>query len=731
MGAFLRLWHLDSAMFLNDQSILMTLAREAITLHALPVTGIPSSVGTLNPPFSVYLLVPFAAFGRNPWPAVVALALWNVAGIGITYVFALRHFGRWVAAISALLLATCGAAVDYSRYLWQQNYLAPFLALFGLALFSWCVRGKRGWFPIAVLTLVIAALLHPTAVLLVPVLVMAAVLAPVWPNRWEWSIAIVGVALLLAPSVIWEALTNGSDLQALGQLTHNQAHVDWAAVACLYEVLGRPGTATGFPVAPDGTLTSLRALILQPPHTIFQSHSFYSQLGRSELLIPLAAFGLFLLGWLVLTGGMVLRALSMLRNQGHSCVEAEVVSARNGRNPWQRPRGDPMWRGYVLLWLWVTIPPLALVRHTSPVYPHYLMILYPAAFVVSAIGLDWLVRRVLALGRAVVPSQRPAARLGRALPGVAVGMLVGLLIAGQAMESGRFIASLGTAQYDGPSFDSLPLYALSAADAALGGLQRRMGARAVFVLTQQSRDAALTYMLVADHPGHYRVPDDCLVLPAPAMGPALVVSSRASSAAAQLLSQLPGATHVADLPLPGGEPLQVYRVSAAAATLPGERSLAPLVFRDTAGAGLSLEGVAPAGSGMLRLRWRVLSSTTAGLTQTAFHITLAGGAGGGVANTVACQATAWHAGETLFTWLPIPAGATSAIPRLSATAEADAQVVSVQAETTMPGLHWAGPLRVLGFSTVLTEQTSLSAVDGHPTPASLPTRRTPRAPPAR
>src|SRR6185437_5128664 len=59
LAAFLRLWHIETTQFLDDQTYLMQLARGAFLHGAIPVTGIPSSIGTLNPPLSVYLLMPF------------------------------------------------------------------------------------------------------------------------------------------------------------------------------------------------------------------------------------------------------------------------------------------------------------------------------------------------------------------------------------------------------------------------------------------------------------------------------------------------------------------------------------------------------------------------------------------------------------------------------------------------------------------------------------------------
>ncbi|MGH2517166.1 MAG: ArnT family glycosyltransferase, partial [Ktedonobacterales bacterium] len=182
LGAFLRLWQLGTSQFLDDQAILMSMARSSVVQHAIPITGIPSSIHALNPPLSVYLLMPFALFGKDPFPAIVALALWNVAGVALCYIFAWRYFGRRVAAIGTLLFATSGAAVDFSRFLWQQNYMPPLLILWALATFAGALRGTRGWFFASATLLALATLLHPTALLLAPVLLAAFALAPRKPH---------------------------------------------------------------------------------------------------------------------------------------------------------------------------------------------------------------------------------------------------------------------------------------------------------------------------------------------------------------------------------------------------------------------------------------------------------------------------------------------------------------------------------------------------------------------
>src|SRR5262245_13292427 len=87
LAVVLRLWHLEQSQFFDDQAGLMTLAHQALVYGAVPVTGIRSSIGTLNPPLSIYLLLPAALFTSNPLPSLIALALWNVLGVALVYRF--------------------------------------------------------------------------------------------------------------------------------------------------------------------------------------------------------------------------------------------------------------------------------------------------------------------------------------------------------------------------------------------------------------------------------------------------------------------------------------------------------------------------------------------------------------------------------------------------------------------------------------------------------------------
>jgi len=122
LSAFLCFWHINLTQFLEDQRNFIAIARQAVLHGGIPIASIPYSIGTYSPPLSEYLLIPFSLFGKDPMPAVISLALWNILGVALAYIFALRFFGRRVAATAALLFATCGTAVNYSRLIWPTSY---------------------------------------------------------------------------------------------------------------------------------------------------------------------------------------------------------------------------------------------------------------------------------------------------------------------------------------------------------------------------------------------------------------------------------------------------------------------------------------------------------------------------------------------------------------------------------------------------------------------------------
>ncbi|MGH2515640.1 MAG: glycosyltransferase family 39 protein, partial [Ktedonobacterales bacterium] len=400
LGAFLRLWQIGTTQFLDDQAGLYALARTSVLHGAFPLTGIPSSIGTLNPPLSVYLLLPFAALTANPLPAVVTLALWNVAGVVFCYIFALRYFGRRVAAVGTLLFATNAAALNYSRFLWQQNYLPPLLALWALTLYMGAVRGKRRWLAGNILLLCLAILLHATAALLAPITLAGILLAPRFPRLRAYVVAAAGVLLLMVPTLIFEVASRGYDLRKLAHYALHGGHFDGQIFSVFVGALSGAGSGDLGPQAP------------------------YAASAAWFPIFPWVTLALVLAGWLVLTVRIGAPAVALWRGAASASGDASKVTRvkRWGVAVWRGLRTDAVWRGRFLLWFWVTLPPLTMLHHSGDLFVHYLLVIFPAVFIVGGFGVEWVLRAA-----ATLPAR--AVLLRRAAPALAL-LVVALVVAG-------------------------------------------------------------------------------------------------------------------------------------------------------------------------------------------------------------------------------------------------------------------------------------------------------------
>lgn len=750
LGAFLRLWHIEVTQFLYDQAGLMALARGAILRPALPVTGIGSSIHTFNPPHSIYLLIPFVALGKDPLAAAISIALWNSAGVALCYLLALRFFGRRVATISALLFAVSGKAVIYSRFIWQQNYLPPLLVLWAFTLYAGCVQGKRGWLApnVALLALIVA--LHPTGLLLTPLLLVALFLAPQRPRPREYVLSAGLIAVLLAPTIIWEIVSHNVDLEALSRLNYRVARVDFDNVAMLHQLLGGPA----FPFANVGHTYAMAA-----------PSSTYAALGAFHPLMGFAVALLYGASYLILTALVVAPMRAVWPTLGPAATRWRRLVAGLGAS-WRGLRADPTWRGHLLLWLWVILPPLALIRHSTPLYVHYLLVLYPAVFIMAGVAVEWALNRSLsrrmgmwALFAALPAVDRIAAALtakvtdwrwsrqrhvrarakgqaagkGNHLPAskrsrpsayrALLLTLVALFIAGEATQSTLFIAAQASGAVDN-TYYGYPLNEMRAADTTLAALQRREGTTATYVGTRRSYYSdALRYLLVAEEPGRVGLYGNCVALPAPNAGPALVVSTARDNPDAALLAALPDARRVAALPMPGGEPFGIYRVEGAPALLPGETPLAQVVFRNRASASLRLEAGAWERPNTLRLRWTVLTPSPATATSQWYgvraHTLDANGAEGRLLAQGSCDATRWRVGETIFTWLSVVTPPIAQGPPATDTSLASQPLlIDVQSRSFALFAPTLGPLRLLSSrldATLLDTLTpSLATPAGRP-----------------
>lgn len=670
LAAFLRLWSIDLSEILSNQVQQLLLARGAWLHGALPVTGVATSVGNLGPPLTIYATAPFMVFGKDPLLATVALALWNVLGVILCYIFANRYFGRVVAASGALLFASSGMAVYYSRSIWTPNYLPPVLILCMLMLFLGCISGRRGWFAPHVALLIMAIQILPAAALLIPVSVLGFLLAPhkAWPSRREWALASGLVALLLAPTLLWEAMNSFQDVRIIGNyLLKGAFNLD------------------GFRL--------LAAMLGAPNPGDLGANSLYAQTGSWAGIVNAAAILCFVAGFAVLTvrlgrvGLYVWREGVVSATDRHSRVRGGLVAI------WRGLRAEPVWRAHLLLWLWIVIPLVLLLWHTSALQSYDLLVLYPAVFIAGGFAFQ-------AAFRAAEKWVPRAAFARQVAPAVILTALTVLVLA-QAFQAALYPAALASGSYN--AFASAapdpgrgyPLAELEQLDTALGALQTEQHGGAIFISLPTSalyRDP-IEYMTVAEHSDRVGFAANCLVLPAPDEGPALMVATQPAGPANSLLSSLPMLKPVANLAMAGSAAIAVYQLSGKLPPLIGEQALTPITFADAGSNGLRLDAMAIQPDGRIRLRWTVLGSAATSQGSPWYHIAPSVRSATGSAAALPatdCQPTRWRAGETVFTWVS---------GKDAATAQTLLLQVSGGARTDGYTLRSAGPLQVLAGQT--------------------------------
>ncbi|HLY30429.1 MAG TPA: glycosyltransferase family 39 protein, partial [Ktedonobacterales bacterium] len=439
--------------------------------------------------------------------------MWNIFGVGLCYIFALRYFGRRIASIGTLLFATCGAAVNYSRFIWQPNYLPPLLVLWAITLYAGCVQGRRRWFVGHATILLLAILLHSVVALLIPVTGVAVALAPQRPRLVEYGAVALIALVLAAPTLIWEAISNGYDARALYHSALHGGQIDLQVIRSLYAVLGAPGAGDFGPTA------------------------LYAQLSLAYTPLNIAAALIFALGYLALTLRIARPALAIWRTNpdvththvqsGASVSSSPTFAAVYAKaTPRERPglawrwlravyhglRADAPWRAELLLWLWVTTPVVLLLRHSAPPQVHYLLVLFPGVFLTSAFAAvdvpHWLGR--------LRPPQRTTPGTTPRWAALAVSAAITLLLIAQAGQSAVYVTSLADTSFTALAGYGYPLSELETADQAMTALQHANGAANVEIITPTAaryRDP-LDYLLVSEHSTRVSLTANCLLLPA-------------------------------------------------------------------------------------------------------------------------------------------------------------------------------------------------------------------------
>lgn len=544
VAGFLRLYQINISEFNADQAAIFGLARDALQHGLLPIVSNRASIGIENPPAVIYLLMLPASLSVDPVWAAVMVALYNIFAVLLTYIFTRRYYGRFAALVAALLYATAAKPLNYSRFIWQQNMLAPFVIMFIFALFWGVVERRKGWFVLAVLLLGISYQLHETSLFLAIPLLAAIILAP-GTVRWrDLAFALAILLVIFSPYILWEIFSRFSDVSIALNVGKSTASFDTESIR-LYRLLLSPNGFTSYNRVPSNPASFLR---------------FFA------LLLPWLRH---LLQFIVFGG---LATAAVLAVWPRRDTQSPAMTQRSFSfliHWWREYRSTPYRCGLTLLLIWQVVPLLLLMHHTVMLYPYYLLCLMPGPYILAGFFLAQIAKWLQLIRQRGVSSAGAIARIRPILTGNAltttlrfsIYAFAAFIVIAQLMTSTATVvdAAQGIDGY-GKRFNDLNSLEKAMNEADILAQQRHLNR--VYITTDYSTEAAMSYLTQ-----QMRTPttlfDDsrCFVLPNPTDGPAVMLVSPYADVTNALLREYASTTLVDQPARLGAPPFKLYIVS--------------------------------------------------------------------------------------------------------------------------------------------------------------------------
>jgi hypothetical protein len=673
----LRFYQIATTEFDEDQAMVFRMAHDAINHGLLPATSNIASIRIVNPPAVIYFFMLPAAFSANPLWCAIYVALFNIIAVLLTYVFVRRFYGRLAAIIASLLYATAAVPLEYSRFIWQLNLVAPFVVLFMFTLFKGVVERRKGWLFPALLLLGILFQLHETSTLLIAPFLVALVLAP-GTLRWrDLALGIASLLLIFFTYLLWEFSTKFADLNMVLQVAKLHAHFDSQAFT-YYEFFLSPY---------DRVPTNMHSLL----------YSFVTPLGwlrRILVLLVVCGLATALIGIVLPTrrGGSEEDAgRGRLRRPGLEAPPPRVNGLHRLRTIWAGFRAAPQRCGFALLLVWQIVPILILSRHAVPLYPHYFLILMPGPFILIGIFLSkvvlWLQRR------------------GRHwnIPRYGVYTFACLIIIAQLVSSTADLTDQASGNIP-HSYAYNTLNSLQDALAEADQLALLRHLNHVYIATDQFTGVTLRYL--AEQMQTPTTPFNasrCLVLPDPADGPAVLLVGPYDKLTGVLLSQFAITTLVDQPKRLGSVPFQLYIVQPIAGPKPtpsNEAFVNNLQLLDNRAQQLSYNN-----STWLTMRWRFIRSASPNYRTSytyAMRALLNGNGNGRLSISSQCVSTSMRTGDQLVVAFQLPEG-------VSVPASLN---ISATYYVTMPFDLSYGPIHLENIRDQSTQPATLQTTEG-------------------
>ncbi len=348
LAAMLRLGSPEIVEFKRDEANLSRLSIDLATGEQFPWLGIGSSVGFPNSPINVYLFALPYTISHNPLIASLFVGFLNIVAVALLWRMTRRYFGETAALMAGLFYAVSPWAAIYSRKIWAQDVLPPFvMATVFTGILGFLEEQPKRWSQLLhVPLLAITVQIHFGAFTLIPL--TGLILGLGWRNirREFWlGLGIAGLACLPYLYGLYDA--------------------DMLHTASIRESLDRPTEETAVPV---GTVDSAAldyawfTVAGTDIHSLAGEHQFQRYLDS----VP-SVYALFKL----IPLSVVITALGM------------GVTAYRRRS-----------RLLVVLLAWLVLPVAAFIYTWAAPQPHYMIPMMPVAFLVLGVGIDYVQRHL-------------------------------------------------------------------------------------------------------------------------------------------------------------------------------------------------------------------------------------------------------------------------------------------------------------------------------------------------
>lgn len=672
LAAFLRFYQMNVTEFDDDQVAIFRMAYNAVHSGLIPVMSNGASIGIAHPPGVIFLYMLSALFSADPLGGALLVAFLTLLGVVLTYFFTRRYYGRFAGTVAALLYGTAAAPVHYARFIWQPNVMPLFTVLFFFALFWGVIERRKGWFFPALVLLGILYQMHETTLLLAVPLVIAVAFSY---NTLRWRdiiFALIALIIIFFPYLLWELFTKFTDVHTILTLAKQHNIINSQSIQ-FYRLFLVPFTQP--PAYPGSLLQMLTPLL--------------SWLVYLMPALAIASIATALVCIFVYPNGGIVKRIVGLKDETSTDVQPGSFKSR-----WLSFGANPYRGGLVLLVVWQLLPVIVLLRHAIDLHTQYFFVLMPGPFILIGIFAAWMVEwsRIF--------SSLRVARYG-------VYALLTLIIVAQLVGTTAQIVDMGNGNFDGRNpqigtyYNDLNSLQQAINQADQQAQQRHLSH--VYIAADSVTKSAESY-LIEHMPLHTSTTlfdaSNCVVLPNPANGQAMMLVSPYDTFASALLSQFASVNLIARPARLGGPPFLLYMVTPLSGQGTAQAFTNNLQFVDSQTYSANAGGTGA--STVLATRWALLrSAPTVSFETYNYAFTLNMGSGHQLQS--GCSLTALGKGDQLV--------AAFCLPRDSIVAQQVA--VGVQYSTTHPYDPSYGPFHLEIDGTQSSPSTSLVTPDGN------------------